>query len=78
MRSNVRARINMPTVKIIGKLIKAGFASHDKWGGVVANPMTGMVNMDHYTILQFYNSKIQGIVNYFSFAGNRSEIGNII
>ena len=77
MRSSVRARVNMPTAKLIEKLIKAGFASRDSKRNVIARAMTGMVNMDHYTILQFYQSKINGLLSHFSYAGNRSELSNL-
>ena len=78
MRANVRARVNMPTKKIIEKLIKAGLAHRSHEGNISARPMTGLVNLDHATILQFYNSKIHGLINYYSFAANRIEIQNII
>lgn len=78
MRANVRARLNMPTQKLIEKLIKAGFAKKSHTGLVLAIPQTKLVNLDHATIIQFYNSKIHGLLNYFSFAANRIEIKNLI
>lgn len=78
MRANVRARVNMPTKLLIEKLIKGGFAHRNQLGKVLAKPMTNMVNLDHATIIQFYNSKIHGMLNYYSFAGNRIEIQNLI
>lgn len=77
MRSNVRARVNMPTQKVLQKLMKAGFAGFDSRKNIVAKPMTAMVNMDHYTILQFYQSKINGLLSYYSFAGNRAKLHNL-
>ena len=78
MRANVRARVNMPTKLMIEKLIKSGFAHRNKVNLVLASPQTKLVNMDHATIVQFYNSKIQGILNYYTFAANRIEIQNLI
>lgn len=78
MRANVRTRVNMPTEKLIIKLNKAGFVRKDQFGKVVANPITSMVNLDHATIIQFFNSKIYGLINYYSFAANRIEIQNLI
>lgn len=78
MRASVRARVNMPTVLLIGKLIKAGFARRNQLGKVLARPLTNMVNLEHATIIQFYNSKIHGLLNYYSFAGNRIELQNLI
>lgn len=78
MRANVRARINMPTESLIAKFNKAGFVRNDAYGKVVAKPMTSMVNLDHATIIQFFNSKINGLVNYYTFAANRIETQNLI
>jgi hypothetical protein len=78
MRANVRARINMPTKRILEKLIKLKFAHRSKFGQVLASPMTNLVNLDHSTIIQLYNSKIHGILNYYSFAANRIELQNLI
>lgn len=78
MRANVRAKVNVPINTLIEKLIKAGFARRNHKGELLAKPMTAMVNMDHATIIQFYNPKIHGIINYYSFARNRVSILNIV
>jgi group II intron reverse transcriptase/maturase len=78
MRANVRARINMPTAKLIEKLILNGFARRNHQGQVLARPLTKMVNLDHSTIIQFYNSKVHGFLNYYTFAANRIETQNLI
>jgi group II intron reverse transcriptase/maturase len=78
MRANVRARVNMPTLLLIQKLIKAGFAHKNHLGETLAKPMTKMVNLDHATIIQIYNSKIHGLLNYYSLTGNRFQTQNLI
>lgn len=78
MRANVRARVNMPTKIMIDKLIKSGFARTSGTGQLLVKPQTKLVNLDHTTIIQFYNSKIHGILNYYSFAANRIEAQNLI
>jgi group II intron reverse transcriptase/maturase len=78
MRANVRARINMPTAKLIEKLITSGFARINHEGQVLARPVTKLVNMDHSTIVQFFNSKVYGFLNYYTFAANRIETQNLI
>jgi len=78
MRANVRARVNMPTKNLIEKLIKAGFVRRNQLNQVLAKPLTKLVNLDHATIIQFYNSKILGLLNYYSFAANRIETQNLI
>lgn len=78
MRAHVRARVNAPTKTLMEKLIKAGFAKRDSNKLINAKPMTSMVNHDHSTIIQFYNTKINGILNYYSFASNRSSLHNVV
>ena len=78
MRANVRARVNMPTRLLVEKLIKAGFAKRNHQKQIIAAPQTKYINLDHATIIQHYNSKIHGILNYYSFAANRIEIQNLI
>ena len=78
MRANVRARINMPTMKLIEKLILNGFARINHQGQILARPLTKLVNLDHSTIIQFFNSKVYGFLNYYTFAANRIETQNLI
>lgn len=78
MRPNVRARVNAPTKKLLDKLIKVGIARITSRGEIVGNPMTSLVNLDHATIIQYYNSKMYGVINYYTFAGNRTELLNLI
>jgi hypothetical protein len=75
-RGQVESSVNAPIIKLIEKLIKVGFAGRDPWKRIIALPMTTMVNHSHTTILEFYNSKINGITNYYSFASNRSKLAN--
>ena len=78
MRASVRASVCMPTKSLIEKLIKAGFAHRNHLNVMSAKPKTELVNLDHCTIIQFYNSKIHGLINYYSFACNRIETQNLI
>lgn len=78
MRVNVRARVNMPTKNLIEKLILNGFARRNHYGQVLARPITKLVNLDHSTIIQFFNSKVYGFINYYTFAANRIETQNLI
>jgi Type II intron maturase len=78
MRVHTRLRINMPTKLLIDKLITNGLARRNHLNHILAKPYTSLVNLDHATIIQFYNSKVHGLLNYYSFAGNRIEIQNLI
>lgn len=78
MRANVRARVNIPTNSLIEKLIKSKIVHRSGNGTILAKPITGLVNLDHSTILQFFNHKINGLMNYYSFAANRVRLLDII
>lgn len=78
MRAPVRASVEAPIKTLIEKLIKTGFARRNKTGKILAKPLTKMINLDHATIIQFYNSKVYGLLNYYSFARNRIKILNLI
>jgi hypothetical protein len=59
------------------KLIENNFAKRNKNGILLAQGRKGFVFWDMYTILSFYNNKIRGILNFYSFAGNRSSLDRI-
>lgn len=78
MRANIRAGVYMPTKKLIEKLVKANFAHRNHNNVLLGKAKTELVNLDHPTIIQFYNSKVYGLINYYSFAANRIETQNLI
>jgi group II intron reverse transcriptase/maturase len=71
-RSTLRLRVDLPLKELVLKLIKFGFARRNKLGKVYAKGITHMIHQDHFTIVRFFNAKIGGILNYYSFAGNRA------
>lgn len=70
--------ITAPIGKIIDKLIKNNFAHKNHLGNVFANGLTRMYLNDHYTIISYYNSIINGLLNFFSFAGNFSSLHRVL
>jgi group II intron reverse transcriptase/maturase len=76
-RSTLRLRVDIPIKELVIKLIKFGFARRNYMNNVYAKGISHMIHQDHYTILQFFNSKIRGILNFYSFAGNRSSLHKI-
>lgn len=40
--------------------------------------MIGLVGLSHSDILALYNHKIRGLLNYYSFAGNRGNLQKVI
>jgi retron-type reverse transcriptase len=54
-RPRLRLRINMPTLKLLNTLREGGFVKRNEKGQFVAIPRTNLVNLDHATILQYFN-----------------------
>ena len=66
--------VDAPIQKIIGKLKENGFIRKNKLGTIYPKGITALMRLDHYTILQYFNQRIRGILNYYHFAGNRSSL----
>jgi len=64
----------IPTNKLIDKLIIAGFARRNHQNMVTSKGSRDLVNQTHYDIIKFYSSRIRGILNYYSFAGNYGHV----
>ena len=76
-RSTLRLGVDAPIESIILKLIKNGFARRNHKGTTLAKGLTHLIHLDHFEILRFFNSRISGILNFYSFAGNRSSLHKI-
>lgn len=76
-RSTLRLAVDVPTKALVEKLIKNGYAKRNNRGEVFARSLTHMIHLDHYNIIQFFNSKVRGILTYYSFAGNRSALHSV-
>lgn len=70
--------VNAPINKIIMELKKGGFVRQNHLGVVLSQAHTPIVNLTHYEILSFFNSKIHGILNFYSFASNRFRLWRVI
>ena len=70
--------VNAPIDKLLGNLKKSGFVRQNKLGKFIPKAYTSIVNLTHYEIVSFYNSKIHGIINFYNFASNRPTLGSII
>lgn len=75
-------RINMyvPIHFLIGKLVAKNFFKWENQTKKTARPTAkkNLVNLDHATIIQFYNCVIKGLMNYCKFVDNRKSIGAIV
>ena len=71
-------QVNAPMAGLIKSLKKAGIVRHNQKQKTLPQGLTSMVNLSHYEIINFYNSKAHGILNYYSFASNRRSLYYII
>lgn len=78
-RMTTRMRVHIDTKKIYKKLIENGIARARK-GNLVprGTAKNALINLSHYEIVAFYNSKIHGLLNFYSFAGNRAKLWDAI
>lgn len=82
-RKKIRIRIGMNYQKVIKKLETEGFirkrtspVNHKKM--IYRGTFKGnLINLDHVDILRYYNSKIQGLYNYYNFVCNMNQVGYI-
>jgi group II intron reverse transcriptase/maturase len=78
VRSTSRARLDAPISTILKKGEENGFFRKTNTGIFVPKFCGRVINLEHADILRFYNQKIRGILNYFSFADNKKSLGTII
>lgn len=69
--------ITAPILKIINKLIENKFARRNHLGSILASGRKDMILKDHFSIIRYYNFMIQGLLNFFSFAGNYSSLHRV-
>lgn len=79
-RATTRLRVNLNLRGVLNKLVETKIA---KW----VNPdkleargtaLNSMINHSHADIIAFFNSKINGILAFYSFAGNRKLLHYVI
>lgn len=67
-------QVNAPIGDLIRSLKKEGIVRKNAKQETMPQGLTSLVNLSHYEIIKFYNAKMQGIVNYYSFASNRNSL----
>jgi hypothetical protein len=67
-----------PINRIYERAASAGFFKRTETGQWNPTAKKGVVNLEHADILSYFNSKIRGILNYYSFVDNRKSLGSII
>jgi group II intron reverse transcriptase/maturase len=78
-RVNQRLRVLAPITKLLQRLKLAGFIKQlPGEGKMMPTARRAMVPMCHSDILAFYNQKIRGLLNYYSFAGNKGQMHRVL
>jgi hypothetical protein len=74
-RMITRMRVFIDSKKVFKKLVDAGLAKNRRGNPVPrGTAKNAMINLSHHEIVSFYNSKIHGLINFFSFAGNKTKL----
>ena len=77
-RVTSRTRMFAPLKKLLQKIIDDKMFKRLKSEKVVPTALRRMVNYEHSNILRFFNSKIRGILNYYSFVNNAKSLGSLV
>jgi len=73
-RSHIRLLIKAPLDSLLLATKKSGFIRQNKLGKFIPQAYTKVTNLSHYEIITFYNSKINGLLNFYSFASNYNRL----
>ena len=77
-KAHIRTLIKAPIKDLVNKLKKVGLVKQNKLGFVFPKGRTNLFTASHYDIIKWYNSKVNGILNYYSFASNYPKLSLII
>jgi group II intron reverse transcriptase/maturase len=77
-RKTNRLFLRVDVALILQKLVKAGFIKRNHLGKLYPISKGGLTVLSHKQILAFYNSKVRGILQYYSCANNRSSLWSIV
>lgn len=67
-----------PIKELLVKLKDFGFAKRNRLGEFIYTSKSNCVLMTHAQIINYYNSKIRGILNYYSCCHNRMRLWSIV
>ena len=67
-----------PILKLLVKLKEKGFVKRNHKGVFFPTGKTNCVNLTHAQILNYFNSRIQRILNYYCCVHNRNELWSIV
>lgn len=79
VRITGRLSLHAPMEKLSKKLVERKFAKWDSSGKTLTPVgLRRLQNMSHSDIISYYNAVTRGILNYYSFADNRSSLGSVV
>lgn len=67
-----------PILELIGKLKDKGFVKRSRLGEFFPIGKSNCISLTHPQILNYFNSRIRGILNYYSCVHNRNELWSIV
>ena len=73
----MRLRLTAPVKKIIEKLITNRFLRRTKDKAIEPRARKDLTNLEHHEIVTFFNQRIQGIYNFYTFAANLTRLRKI-
>lgn len=73
-----RPLIKAPIKSILNKMKLEGYIRRNCTLNYIPQHLGALINLSHYDIVSFYNSKIHGVLNFYSFASNLNKLGRII
>lgn len=76
-RYRMRMRVMVPIKELINKLKINKFIKINDQNLPVATARKDLVNFTHHEIITFYNHRIQGLYNFYSFASNLNSLRKI-
>ncbi len=79
VRITGRLSLHAPMEKLSKTLVERKFAKWDLSGKTLTPVgLKRLQNMSHSDIISYYNAVTRGILNYYSFADNRSSLGSVV
>jgi Type II intron maturase/Reverse transcriptase (RNA-dependent DNA polymerase) len=77
-RGYARLLIKAPLDKLLLATKNSGFIRQNSLGEYIPQAYTQIMNLSHYEIITFYNSKINGLLNFYAFASNYNRLRHIL
>jgi hypothetical protein len=76
-RITPRMMLLAPILEILDKLKAAKFIRRNSRGNIVPIAKSNVIMLPHWEIINFYNSKIRGLYNYYLPANNFSSLSDV-